>query len=154
MNDKLAVKIGDEYLNLPNDFSIDIEDVNPLFNEGDAFSYPTTVPLETNRHILKNLDDVQSDKRLVDFENEDVAIIVDGNMFRTGKVQTDEDEELAEEISISMVSNIRTFSDMIGDLTCPDIPVKDKIQIGECIGNVQMEVGFRYKLSYYAEDSW
>lgn len=154
MNDRLAVTIGDKYLNLPDDFSIDFEDVNPLFNEGDAFSYPATVPLETNRHILKNLDDIQSDKRLVDFENLDMAIFMDGNMFRTGKVQTDEDEELQEEISISMVSNIRTFSDMIGDLTCPDIPVKDKIQIGECVGNVQMEVGFRYKLSYYAEDSW
>ncbi|MDD3037890.1 hypothetical protein [Bacteroides sp.] len=154
MNDRLAVMIGDEYLNLPDDFSIDIEDVNPLFNEGDAFSYPTTVPLETNRHVLKNIDDIQSDKRLVDFDNKDMTIIADGNMFRTGKVQTSEDEELKDEISFSMVSNIRTFSEMIGDLSCPDIPVKDKIQIGECIGNVQMDVSFRYQLYFHAKDEW
>lgn len=152
MNDRLALKIEDDFLNLPDDFSIDIEDVNPLFNAGDAFSYPATTPLETNRHILKNMDDIQSDKRLVDLENKDMTIIVDGNMFRMGKVQTSEDEELKDNISFSMVSNIRTFSEMIGDLSCSDIPVKDKVQIGECIGNVQMEATFGYSLSIAGSD--
>lgn len=154
MNDKLAVKIGDEYFNLPNDFSIDIEDVNPLFNDGNSFSYDTTVSLESNRYIFKNMDDIQSDKRLVDLENKEMAIILDGNMFRSGKVQTSEDEELKEDITISMVSNIRSFSDMISGLECKDVPVKDKIQIGECIGDVTMEASFRYKLEAYAKDEW
>lgn len=154
MNDRLAITIGDEYLNLPKDFAIDIEDVNPLFNDGDSFSYETTVALETNRHIFKNVDDVQSDKRLVDLENTDMTIYVEGNAFRNGKVQTSEDEELKDDITIAMVSNIRTFSDMIGSLDCPEIPVKDKIQIGECIGNVKMEASFRYTLYLSAKDTW
>jgi len=147
MESKLSVEINGKELNLPSDFSIDMEDVNPYFNDNESFSYEVPVSIDDNRSIFKNVDDVQSDKRLVELENASMRLKVNGMPFRSGKLQTSEDTEVSGEINISMVSAIKTLTDMIGDKNCQDIPVKDRIQIGEMIGNVQVDCEFRY--SYY-----
>lgn len=147
MESKLSVEINGTNLNLPSDFSIDLEDVNPYFNDSESFSYEVPVSVEENRAVFKDVDDVQSDKRLVELENASMRLKVNGMPFRSGKLQTLEDTEVSDQISISMVSAIKTLTDMIGDKNCQDIPVKDRIQIGEMIGNVQVECEFRY--TYY-----
>ena len=147
MESKLSVEINGKELNLPSDFSIDMEDVNPYFNDNESFSYEVPVSIDDNREVFKNVDDVQSDKRLVELENASMRLKVSGMPFRSGKLQTSEDTEVSGEINISMVSAIKTLTDMIGDKNCQDIPVKDRIQIGEMIGNVQVDCEFRY--SYY-----
>ena len=147
MESKLSVEINGNELNLPSDFSIDMEDVNPYFNDNESFSYEVPVSIDDNRSIFKNVDDVQSDKRLVELENASMRLKVNGMPFRSGKLQTSEDTEVSGEINISMVSAIKTLTDMIGDKNCQDIPVKDRIQIGEMIGNVQVDCEFKY--SYY-----
>lgn len=147
MESKLSVEISGKELNLPSDFSIDMEDVNPYFNDNESFSYEVPVSIDDNRSIFKNVDDVQSDKRLVELENASMRLRVNGMPFRSGKLQTSEGTEVSGEINISMVSAIKTLTDMIGDKNCQDIPVKDRIQIGEMIGNVQVDCEFRY--SYY-----
>ena len=147
MESKLSVEINGKELNLPSDFSIDMEDVNPYFNDNESFSYEVPVSIDDNRSIFKNVDDVQSDKRLVELENASMRLKVNGMPFRSGKLQTSEDTEVSGEINISMVSAIKTLTDMIGDKNCQDIPVKDRIQIGEMIGNVQIDCEFKY--SYY-----
>lgn len=147
MESKLSVEINGKELNLPSDFSIDMEDVNPYFNDNESFSYEVPVSIDDNREVFKNVDDVQSDKRLVELENASMRLKVSGMPFRSGKLQTSEDTEVSGEISISMVSAIKTLTDMIGDKNCQDIPVKDRIQIGEMIGNVQVDCEFRY--TYY-----
>lgn len=147
MESKLSVEINGKELNLPSDFSIDMEDVNPYFNDNESFSYEVPVSIDDNREVFKNVDDVQSDKRLVELENASMRLRINGMPFRSGKLQTSEDTEISDQISISMVSAIKTLTDMIGDKNCQDIPVKDRIQIGEMIGNVQVECEFRY--TYY-----
>lgn len=147
MESKLSVEINGKELNLPSDFSIDMEDVNPYFNDNESFSYEVPVSIDDNRSIFKNVDDVQSDKRLVELENASMRLKVNGMPFRSGKLQTSEDTEVSGEINISMISAIKTLTDMIGDKNCQDIPVKDRIQIGEMIGNVQVDCEFKY--SYY-----
>lgn len=144
MESKLSVEINGKNLNLPSDFSIDLEDVNPYFNDNESFSYEVPVSVEENRSVFKDVDDVQSDKRLVDLENASMRLKVNGMPFRSGKLQTSEDTEVSDEISISMVSAIKTLTDMIGDKNCQDIPVKDRIQIGEMIGNVKVDCEFNY----------
>ena len=75
MNEHLALKIRGKYANLPEDFSIDIEDVNPIFNDYESYSFDAPLPIESNRHILKDIDNVRSTKRLIDLENESIQVI-------------------------------------------------------------------------------
>lgn len=151
MNEHLALKVRGKYANLPEDFSIDIEDVNPIFNDYESFSFDAPLPIETNRHILKDIDNIKSDKRLIDLENESIQVIAEGIPFRSGRLQTSEDEYIQDSITFSMVSSARTIQDMVADLMCRDIPVKDKIQIGEMIGNVLVEATYQYRLHVYAK---
>ena len=148
MNEHLALKARGQYANLPEDFSIDIEDVNPIFNDYESFSFDAPLPIETNRHILKDIDNIKSDKRLIDLENESIQVIAEGIPFRTGRLQTGEDEYIQDSITFSMVSSARTLQDMVADLMCRDIPVKDKIQIGEMIGNVLAKIDYTWYLRW------
>lgn len=150
MNEHLALKVRGKYANLPEDFSIDIEDVNPIFNDYESFSFDAPLPIESNKHILKDLANVKSDKRLVDLENESIQVIAEGIPFRTGRLQTNEGEVIDKDVTFSMVSSARTIQDMVADLMCRDIPVKDKIQIGEMIGNVLVEATYQYRLHILA----
>lgn len=146
MNEHLALKVRGKYANLPEDFSIDIEDVNPIFNDYESFSFDAPLPIETNRHILKDLDNIKSDKRLIEMENESIQVIAEGIPFRSGRLQTTEGEVINDTITFSMVSAARTLQDLVADLQCRDIPVKDRIQIGEMIGNVLVEATYQYRL--------
>mgnify|MGYP003399247829 FL=1 len=148
MNEHLALKIRGEYANLPEEFSIDLEDVNPLFNDYESFSYDAPLPIETNRHILKDIDNIKSDKRLIDLENERIQVIAEGIPFRTGRLQTSEEEIIQGTVTFSQVSSARTIQDMVADLMCRDIPVKDKIQIGEMIGNVFAKIDYTWYLRW------
>jgi len=144
MNDHLAIRVNDEYMTLPDEFGIDIEDVNPYFNDHESFAYESTVPMEGNRKLLKNLDDQKSDMRAVELEHSPMQIIADGMPFRSGRLQISEEQELDSDISFSMISTVRSLTDMITELNCQDIPLKEKIQIGEMIGNVYAEFQYRY----------
>lgn len=148
MNEKLALKIRGQYAVLPEDYAIDVEDVNPLFNDYESYTFDTELPIEVNRHIVKDIDNIRSDKRLIDMENEQVQIIAEGIPFRTGRLQTNEGENIDESIAFSMVSSARTIQDMVADLQCRDIPVKDKIQIGEMIGNVWAQATYTWYLRW------
>ena len=137
----LAIKIDGKFLELTPDTSIDIEDSNPYFNDvQETYSYSFQVPLEGNREILGNVDDIQSDARLVEHENKAMSVIVDGVPMRNGKVTTAEDQEIVDKVSISMTSRAKSLSDYFGNLECQDVPIpeddKEDLQIGECIGNV------------------
>ena len=150
MNEHLALKVRGKYANLPENFSIDIEDVNPIFNDYESFSFDAPLPIESNKHILKDLANVKSDKRLVDLENESIQVIAEGITFRTGRLQTNEGEVIDKDVTFSMISSARTIQDMVADLQCRDIPVKDKIQIGEMIGNVDVKADYTYRLHIHA----
>lgn len=147
-NEHLALKIRGQYATLPEDFSIDVEDVNPIFNDYESYTFDASLPIDGNRNIVKDIDNIRSDKRLIDMENESIQIIADGIPFRTGRLQTNEGENIDDSITFSMISSTRTIQDMVADLTCRDIPVKDKIQIGEMIGNVLAEIEYTWYLRW------
>jgi len=154
MNSHIAITTNEKSLMLPDDFTIDIDDQNPLFNDNEMFSYPVAMPLEGNRFLLGNIDDPMNVNRPVELEHTPMRIIVDGMPFRSGALQTTEDEEIENTLSMNISASEHSLSDLIGNLTCRDIPVKDDIQIGEKIGNVSVQTDISFEAhTHYKEGS-
>lgn len=144
MNSHLRIEINGKVLSLPQDFSIDIEEKNPVFNNTEMFSYPVKIPFEGNRCVLQNLDDINSDLRPVSMEHLPMRMAVDGVPFRSGTAVMSDNEEVDGSMSLNMDASLQSFEDLIGDLSCRDVPVKDEIVIGEKIGNVKVDVTYKY----------
>lgn len=140
MNSHLTILINDKPMALPDDFSIDIEDKNPVFNDTEMFSYPFTIPLEGNRWLVKNIDDIRAAVRAVNLEHLPTRIHADGLPFRSGTLVMQDEEEIKDSLSMNIDAGTQSFNELIGSLECRDIPVKDTIIIGEKIGNVRVDI--------------
>lgn len=140
MNSHLTILIKDKPMALPDDFSIDIEDKNPVFNDTEMFSYPFSIPLEGNRWLVKNIDDIRAAVRAVNLEHLPTRIHADGLPFRSGTLVMQDEEEITDSLSMNIDAGTQSFSELIGTLECRDIPVKDTIIIGEKIGNVRVDI--------------
>lgn len=126
MNSKLVILANEQPLTLGDDFSISVELSNPLFNDNDVFSYPVSVPLEGNRHILKNIDDINSDIRPVSYEHTPMRIVADGVPFANGTAVMQEDEEVAGAVAMNIDASTQSFDDLIGDLKCNEIEIPSR----------------------------
>lgn len=146
MNSHIRIQIDGKEQVLPSDFSLDIEERNPLFNDTEMFSYPVSLPLNGNRSTVKNVEDVNSDARVSDLEHLPMRCWVDGFPFRSGVAVVQEDEEVKDSVSLNMDASTQSFSDLIGDLKCNEIPVKDEIVIGEKIGNVKVNATYTFSV--------
>lgn len=148
MNSKLVILANRQPMTLTEDFSISVEFSNPLFNDTAMFSYPVVLPLEGNRHFLKNVDDINSDLRPIDYEHTPMQIIADGIPFVSGTAIVQESEEVRDSLSINIDASTQSFDDLISDLQCRDIPIPDKdkadLMIGEKIGNVHVKITYKY----------
>ncbi len=140
MNSHLSILINDKPVALPDDFSIDIEDQNPVFNDTEMFSYPFSIPLDGNRWLVKNIEDVHAAMKAVNMEHLPVRINADGLPFRSGTLVMQDGEEISNSLSMNIDASTQSFSELISDLQCRDIPVKDQIIIGEKIGNVRVDI--------------
>ena len=140
MNSHLSILINDKPVALPDDFSIDIEDQNPVFNDTEMFSYPFSIPLDGNRWLVRNIEDVHAAVRAVNMEHLPTRIHADGLPFRSGTLVMQDDEEITNSLSMNIDASTQSFSDLIGNLQCRDIPVKDQLIIGEKIGNVRVDI--------------
>lgn len=146
-----ALKNGRQQpLNLGDDFSIDIDDQNPLFNDNEMFSYPCRMPMEGNRFLLGNIDDPANIDRPVGLEHTKMRIVVDNQPFRSGTLVTAEDEEIDTALTMNITASEHSIDDLIGELQCRDVPLKDRILIGEKIGAVKahVEYSFDIKITY------
>lgn len=140
MNSHLSILINDKPVALPDDFSIDIEDQNPVFNDTEMFSYPFSIPLDGNRWLVKNIEDIHAAMKAVNMEHLPTRIHADGLPFRSGTLVMQDDEEITDSLSMNIDASTQSFSELISDLQCRDIPVKDQIIIGEKIGNVRVDI--------------
>lgn len=154
MNNHLAIQVNGKYLTVNDDFAIDIEDVNPYFDDSESFSYETQIPINGNRHLLQNVDDVQTDMRMLDLENSPMRIEVEGMPFRNGKMLVSDEDLVQDSVSFSMVNGNDNFTDLIADMKCTDVPVKDKIQIGEMIGDLNVYVDYDYRFQFITKGVW
>ena len=159
MNSKLVILAGGKPMTLTDDFSISVELQNPLFNDAEMFSYPVSLPLDGNRHFLKNPDDINSDIRPVDYEHTPMRIIADGIPLASGTAVMQEDEEVSDALSVNIDASTQTFDDLISDLNCNEVPIparyKDQLLIGEKIDavNVQLEYKTDVVIKYQGKKS-
>lgn len=147
MNSKLVILAGGKPMTLTDDFSISVELQNPLFNDAEMFSYPVSLPLDGNRHFLKNPDDINSDIRPVDYEHTPMRIIADGIPLASGTAVMQEDEEVSDALSVNIDASTQTFDDLISDLNCNEVPIparyKDQLLIGEKIDAVNVQLKYK-----------
>ena len=147
MNSKLTILADGKPLALKEDASISIELKNPLFNDTEMFSYPVELPIEGNRHFLKNVDDISSDIRPVSYEHTPMQIIADGVPFASGTAIIQEDERLEDSLSLNVDANTQSFADLIGDIKCNEVPIptkyRDQLLIGEKIDEVSVSVNYK-----------
>ena len=146
MNSKLTILADGKPLALNEDASISIELKNPLFNDNEMFSYPVELPIEGNRHFLKNVDDVSSDIRPVSYEHTPMQIIADGVPLASGTAIIQEDERLEGSLSFNVDASAQSFDDLIGELKCNEVPIPakyhDQLLIGEKIDEVSVSVTY------------
>ena len=142
MTSHLVVKYDGEEMALSPDSSVDIEDKNPLFHDTELFSYPMALPLEQNRHVLGNLDDVNAERRAVELEHKRMDIITDSLPLRSGVASIQESEVIKDSLSMNIDERTLSFDDLIGDLKCQDVPLMDEIIVGEKIANVKVRATY------------
>ena len=152
MNSKLAIFTNGRERVLSDDMSLTLEFQNPIFTDNaESYSYPVELPIDGNRDLLKNLDDVNSDMRAISLEHTPMQIVADGIPLVSGPMVVSEDTEISDSLSVSLDTSADDFKSLIGDLTCRDIPIpeadKDSLVIGEKISDVKVKI--RYKFSVY-----
>lgn len=147
MNSKLAFLANGKPLAVKEDASVSIELKNPLFNDNEMFSYPVELPIEGNRHFLKNVDDVSSDIRPVSYEHTPMQIVAEGVSLASGPAVIQEDERIEDSFSLNIDASVQSFDELIGDLKCNEVPIptkyKDQLLIGEKIDEVSVSVSYK-----------
>lgn len=143
MHSHIAIQGPSGPLALKPDTDLTITDKNPMFNDVEMFSQPIQLPFDLNRHILKNMDHVNSAIRPADLNEQKFGIYVDGLPLRQALLKVQEGVNLDGSIDVNFDSFNRTFKDMIADLKCRDIPVDSDILIGEKIGDVHMQMSYQ-----------
>lgn len=147
MNSKLAFLANGKPLAVKEDASVSIELKNPLFNDNEMFSYPIELPIEGNRHFLKNVDDASSDIRPVSYEHTPMQIVADGVSLASGPAVIQEDERIEDSFSLNIDASVQSFDELIGDLKCNEVPIptkyRDQLLIGEKIDEVSVSVSYK-----------
>ena len=110
MSSHLTILINDKPVALPDDFSIDIEDQNPVFNDTEMFSYHFSIPLDGNRWLVKNIEDVHAAAKAVNMEHLPTRIHADGLPFRSGTLIMQDDEEITGSLSMNINASTQSFS--------------------------------------------
>lgn len=145
-NGKLAIYANGVPLALNDDFSLNIELNNPVFNDTEMFSYPVLLPLDGNRHLLKNMDDTQSDVRPIQVEHTPMQLVADGISLANGMAIVQEDETLDDGLSLNIDAGTHSFQELIGDLKCDEVKIPshfhNQLLIGEKIDEVNVQVRY------------
>ena len=146
MKSHITLKINGNDSTLKPDASIEINDQNPIFNDTEMYTLPFELPFDGNRQFLKNVDSRDSSVRPVEMDGAKAVLYIDGLPFRSGYIVTEDQAKLKNGLSVNIDAKRRSLEDLIGDLDCQDIPVKDRIVIGEKIGNVKVSITYDQNL--------
>lgn len=136
MHSHLDVLINGQSLVLPDDFSLSVIERNPMFNDVSFFSYPANIPTNGNLAVLRNISHRDSDTRAMDLEHADARIYADGLPLNHGQVITQEGSEIGNTFEFNIDAQQQSFSELIGNLDCQDVRVKDQLLIGRQIGRI------------------
>ena len=155
----IAIKLNDSYLATGEDTELDLEYANPYFNEqSEVMTHPFTVPFEGNRKHFGNIDTPDSDENLSQVEGSVMGVEVDGILMASGKTGNIENQVLSEgTIGLQMVSAVHTLDEYLDGVRCRDVELKDKILIGETIGNLRVSYNCDltlYMITKVGVESW
>lgn len=147
----IQIKIAGEWLALPEDFSISLEQSNPLFNDQGTFSFPFEIPLEPNRHIFKNVDDPFGYISLADIDKMEAEVWFDGVMLYRGIIETDEEIDFEDSLPVTFLSGNSDFMSRIEGMNAKDVPLDREIKLGYLVYRAEssMNIGAKTKLPDY-----
>ena len=150
MKSHLNIKFDGHDVTLPEDFSMNFHEKNPLFHDVEMFSEPAPIDVEENRFILDCIDVPESGKRPIDFERKPMDVEIDGIPVRHGVSRVNDNTPIDGSLDLNMDASTQSFDDLIGDLNCQDVPLKDELMIGQKIGEVKVDVSYvtRLKVKY------
>lgn len=153
MHSHLDIKVNGKSLVIPDNSSLSVEEKNPMFNDVTFFSYPMKIPVEGNREVLKNIAHRDSDMRAMDLEHADAGIFADGLPLNHGQVITQDGSEIKDTFEFNIDAQQQSFSELIGDLECQDVRVKDHLVIGEKIGKIFYKYHVHGEEYYYDSET-
>ncbi|MBR1800622.1 MAG: hypothetical protein IJ767_03900 [Bacteroidaceae bacterium] len=137
-----------EWVTLAEDTSISIEMSSPIFGTGATFSYPFTIPVEANRHILGNADQLHG-ARLHDLLHKCSArLYLLGIPFRKGIIRLDKEVKVTPggDVEIEFTSERGEWDEMIDGMNARDVEIRNDILIG-----VALNRGSRIGLPYHVK---
>lgn len=126
----VQIKIDGKWIYLEEDFSISLEQSNPLFNDQGTFSFPFEIPLEPNREVFKNIADPFGDINLKDIDRMPAEVWADGIMLYRGIIETDDEVEFDGSLPVTFLSGNSDFMERIKELNARDIPLDREIKLG------------------------
>lgn len=136
----IQIKINGQWIYLPEDFSISLEQTSPVFNEQGTFSFPFEIPLEPNRSVFKNIADPFGDISLRDIDKAPAEIWFAGVMLYRGIIEVDEEVELEDSIPVTFLSGNSDFMSRIEGMNCRDVPLDREIKLGYYLKSASITV--------------
>lgn len=133
----IQIKISGQWVNMPEDFSISLENTNPLFNEQGVFSFPFEIPLKPNRALFKNIADPFGDISLDEIDKVPAELWFDGIMLYRGIIEVDQEIELTDGIQAVFLSGNSDFMSRIENLKARDIPLDREIKLGYVVSRAK-----------------
>lgn len=134
----IQIKIAGEWVELPEDFSISLEQSSPLFNDQGTFSFPFEIPLEPNRKIFKGVDDPFHDITLGDIDKTEAELWFNGVMLYRGIIETDEEVEFEDTIPVTFLSGNSDFMSRIENMNARDVPLDRDIKLGYVVTDAML----------------
>lgn len=139
---RIGLKVNGIWCVLPQDVSISIEEQNPLFSDSGSFSYPIELIISQNRELFKSIDSPQGRIRPQDLDGLPFELWFDGVMLLYGSTETDEDLDIDEDkCSINLVSGNGDFQSKIEGMQCTDVPLLDKVHVGNVYTDAEVVIG-------------
>mgnify|MGYP000593582777 FL=1 len=152
----LQIKIGGQWIYLPDDFSIDLEQTSPVFNDQGTFSFPFEIPLAPNREVFKNVDDPFGDRPLREIDKSDTEIWFNGVMIYRGTIATDDEIEFEDSLPVTFSSGTGNFMDKLEGMKANEIPLDRELKLGYELyrANLTMQLsGYSYSCLLYTSPS-
>lgn len=127
----LALQIAGQWAVLDSDVSISIEENSPVWGEGNSFSFPFELDVESNRHIIGNSDQLAGDSVYKVLDGKDAVLYISGIPLYYGKLSLENEVGIDEgKIEVTLISGNLTFNEMLENMNCQDVPLIDEIEIG------------------------
>lgn len=149
LNLEIKTEDGWRGLQIAQDTSIEMEHRSWLWDEESAggFSHSFEIDIDANRELFGNSQEVHGERVRSVLEGKKMRMSVMGVPFLFGIVRLDDEIHIEDgKVDIEFCSENQEFNDLIGDMKCTDVKVKDKI----CVGTVadRMDVFFDVTYSY------